>query len=143
MNEKSDVPTAHKDSSYTTREELYVVRATAHGNAWTRNQIRHLLVSDIPLTIRQQHLVRIPLQKLPRSYPLIRPQCAHAVPQPSLAPVSEPPTTIYIFRIAMTRTSWGLSVIPPTVSANKTQAKPTIYPLSTAHWCIMRLRATC
>ncbi|KAH9919855.1 uncharacterized protein B0H18DRAFT_1213656 [Fomitopsis serialis] len=58
---------------------------------------------------------------------------------PALA--SEPPTTVYIFRIATTST--GLPVSLPLSPQNNTQAKPTIYPLCTAHWCLTRLRATC
>ncbi|KAH9916702.1 uncharacterized protein B0H18DRAFT_958756 [Fomitopsis serialis] len=49
--------------------------------------------------------------------------------------------SVYIFRIAMT--SSGLPVSLPLSPQNNTQAKPTIYPLCTAHWCLTRLRATC
>ncbi|TFY58639.1 hypothetical protein EVJ58_g6289 [Rhodofomes roseus] len=55
--------------------------------------------------------------------------------------VMEPPTQVYIFRIAAT--SSGLPVSLPLSPQNTTQAKPTIYPLCTTHWCLARLRMTC
>ena len=48
------------------------------------------------------------------------------------APPSEPPTQVYIFRLATS--SSGLP-------AN--QARPTIYPLCATGWCLNRLRTTC
>lgn len=54
---------------------------------------------------------------------------------------AEPPAQIYIFRIAAT--SSGLPVSLPLSPQNNTQAKPTIYPLCTTHWCLARLRTTC
>lgn len=55
--------------------------------------------------------------------------------------VAEPPTQVYIFRIAAT--SSGLPVSLPLSPQNNTQAKPTIYPLCTTHWCLARMRMTC
>ncbi|TCD71905.1 hypothetical protein EIP91_000037 [Steccherinum ochraceum] len=55
----------------------------------------------------------------------------------------EPPTQVYIFRLAATSSS-GLPVSLP-ISPQQTgaQNRPTIYPLCTSGWCLMRLRTTC
>ncbi|CCL99575.1 uncharacterized protein FIBRA_01593 [Fibroporia radiculosa] len=61
-------------------------------------------------------------------------------PMPS-AP-TEPPTQVYIFRVAAT--SSGLPVsLPITSQQNTAQNRPTIYPLCTTMWCLARLRTTC
>ncbi|CAL1699453.1 unnamed protein product [Somion occarium] len=58
------------------------------------------------------------------------------------APPSEPPTQVYIFRLATS--SSGLPVSLPIASQqSNAQQRPTIYPLCTTGWCLTRLRTTC
>lgn len=54
------------------------------------------------------------------------------------APPSEPPTQVYIFRLATSS-----SGLPVSIQQSNTQARPTIYPLCTTGWCLHRLRTTC
>ncbi|KZT71873.1 hypothetical protein DAEQUDRAFT_763369 [Daedalea quercina L-15889] len=72
---------------------------------------------------------------------LVHSRSQSPAPLASGADASEPPAQVYIFRIAAT--SSGLPVSLPLSPQNNTQARPTIYPLCTAQWCLARLRTTC
>ncbi|KAK7684570.1 hypothetical protein QCA50_012517 [Cerrena zonata] len=54
------------------------------------------------------------------------------------APPSEPPTQVYIFRLATSS-----SGLPVSIQQSNVQTRPTIYPLCTTGWCLNRLRTTC
>ncbi|PCH35356.1 hypothetical protein WOLCODRAFT_139866 [Wolfiporia cocos MD-104 SS10] len=63
----------------------------------------------------------------------------NALVQSSIPPIpTEPPSQVYIFRLAATS-----SGLPVPLQQTGSQYRPTIYPLCTTHWCLARLRTTC
>ncbi|GJE94800.1 hypothetical protein PsYK624_109740 [Phanerochaete sordida] len=66
-------------------------------------------------------------------------------PATPTTPGFEPPTQVYIFRLENTSSS-GLPVALPIGGTPQQGAQarpPTIYPLCSSGWCLMRLRTTC